>query len=269
MTCSLSSLIRTALATTTLLAVSVTGALASQAALHWVDRATTESGFKIERKVSPTGPYTQIALLAANSVAFVDPTLAASTTYCYRVRAYNAAGNSPYSNEVCVTTPVTTFRLSASVLGTGTLTGSPAGLTCPTDCTQDYAAGTSVTLTPRAGSGAQFVSWGGACTGQGSTCVVTLRATTNVTATFQAASTATPPRIRLTWVDMATTERGFKIERKVGPTGTYAQRAVTAANTSAFVDSPLAANTTYCYRVRAYNTGGDSGSSPELCGTTR
>jgi Divergent InlB B-repeat domain len=267
MTFSLSSLLRTVLASTTLLALSVQGALASQAALHWVDMATNESGFKIERKVSPTGTYAQLALTAANLATFVDPTLAASTTYCYRVRAYNSAGNSAYSNEVCVTTPVTTFRLSASLLGNGTLTGT--GINCPTDCTEDYRAGTSVTLTPRAGSGAQFVSWGGACTGQGSTCVVTITATTNVAATFQAAPTSTPPQIRLTWVDTATTERGFKVERKVNPTGTYTQLALTAANTSAFVDPNLAASTTYCYRVRAYNTAGDSGYSTELCGTTR
>ena len=104
MTVSLSSLIRTALATTTLLAVSVTGALASQAALHWVDRATNESGFKIERKVSPTGTYAQLALTPANSVAFVDAPLAASTTYCYRVRAYNTGGDSGYAPELCGTT---------------------------------------------------------------------------------------------------------------------------------------------------------------------
>jgi hypothetical protein len=269
MTFSLSSLIRTVLASTTLLAVSVQVALASQAALHWVDMATNESGFKIERKVSPTGTYAQLALTAANLATFVDPTLAASTTYCYRVRAYNTAGNSAYSNEVCVTTPVTTFRLSASLLGNGTLTGTPAGINCPTDCTQDYGAGTQVTLTPRAGSGAQFVSWGGACTGQGSTCVVTLTATTNVAATFQATLPSIPPQIRLTWVDTATTERGFKVERKVNPTGTYTQLALTAANTNAFVDPTLAASTTYCYRVRAYNTAGDSGYSTELCGTTR
>jgi hypothetical protein len=121
----------------------------------------------------------------------VNPNLAANTTYCYRLRAYNSAGNSAYSSEVCVTTPVTTFRLSASLLGNGTLTGTPAGLNCPTDCTQDYAAGTPVTLTPRAGSGARFVSWGGACRGQGSTCVVTLTAIKNVTATFQAVLTST------------------------------------------------------------------------------
>jgi hypothetical protein len=262
---SLSPLVRSFLATTTLLAFSVTGALASQGTVKWTDTATTESGFKIERKVSPSGPYVQIAVTAANIGSFVDPTLVASTIYCYRVRAYNTGGDSAYSNEVCVTTPVATFRLSASLLGNGTLTGSPVGINCPTACTADYAAGTLVTLTPKPGSGAKFASWGGECTGQGSTCVVTMTATKNVAATFQVA----PSQIQLTWADASTRESGFRIERKVSTTGTYAEIALTAANIVTFVDPTLLASTTYCYRVRAYNTGGNSGYSNEMCGTTR
>jgi predicted phage tail protein len=266
MTLSLSTLVRAFLFSSTLIPLSVEGALASQAAIHWADTATTESGFKIDRKVSATGTYTQLALTAANMASFVDPNLTANTTYCYRVRAYNSAGNSAYSNEVCVTTPVPKFRLSASLLGNGTLTGTPAGINCPTDCTEDYGDGTQVTLTPSAGSGARFASWGGDCTGQGSTCVVTMSATKNVAATFQAAP---PPQIRLTWIDTATTESGFKIDRKVSATGTYTQLALTAANIASFVDPNLSASTTYCYRVRAYNTGGNSGYTNEMCGTTR
>lgn len=186
MTFSFSSLVRAFLSSTTLLALSVNGALASQAVVRWTDTSTTESGFKIERKVSQTGTYTQLALTAANTASFVDPNLTANTLYCYRVLAYNSAGPSPYSNEVCVTTPVTTFRLSASLMGDGTLTGTPVGINCPTDCTEDYAAGTQVTLTPYAGSDAQFVGWSGACTGK-STCVVTMSAAKNVVATFQRA----------------------------------------------------------------------------------
>jgi regulation of enolase protein 1 (concanavalin A-like superfamily) len=143
--------------------------------------------------VNTTGTYAQIALTAANIVSFVDPTLSASTTYCYRVRAYNSGGNSAYSNEVCVTTPVPKFRLSASLMGNGTLTGTPAGINCPTDCTEDYVAGTQVTLTPSPLSGATFASWGGDCTGQGSTCVVTMSATQNVAATFQPQTGGTLP----------------------------------------------------------------------------
>jgi titin len=265
MTLSPSTFVRACLFSIPLFALSVDGAFASRAAVQWADTATSESGFKIERKVSPTGAYAQIALTAANIVSFVDSNLSASTTYCYRVRAYNSAGNSSYSNEVCVQTPVQKFRLSASLMGNGTLTGTPAGINCPTDCTEDYGAGTQVTLTPSAGSGARFASWGGACTGQGSTCVVTMAATQNVTATFQAAP---PPQITLTWADTTASESGFKIERKVS-TGTYSQIALTAANIVSFVDPNLSASTTYCYRVRAYNTGGNSGYTNEMCGTTR
>jgi len=90
-------------------------------------------------------------------------------------------------------------------------------------------------------------------------------ATKNVAAIFQAA----PPQITLTWADTATTESGFKIERKVSTTGTYSQIALTAANIVSFVDPNLSASTTYCYRVRAYNTDGNSGYTNEMCGTTR
>ena len=99
-----STLVRACLFTLPLLAFSVNEALASQATLHWTDMATNESGFKVERKVGTTGTYAQIALTAANIGSFVDPSLSASTTYCYRVRAYNTGGNSGYSNEMCGTT---------------------------------------------------------------------------------------------------------------------------------------------------------------------
>jgi len=99
---SLSTLVRVFLSSTTLLALSVQGALASQAAVKWTDTSSRESGFKIERKVTTTGTYAQIALTAANMVSFVDPTLSASTTYCYRVRAYNAGGKFGRTPMKCV-----------------------------------------------------------------------------------------------------------------------------------------------------------------------
>jgi hypothetical protein len=67
--------------------------------------------------------------------------------------------------------------------GTGTVTSSPAGIKCGTDCSQSYASGTMVTLTARAGRGFTFTGWSGACSGIGS-CVVTMNAAKAVTATF-------------------------------------------------------------------------------------
>jgi hypothetical protein len=69
--------------------------------------------------------------------------------------------------------------------GSGTVTSSPAGVNCGTDCSQSYASGTVVTLNRTAAAGSAFTGWSGACTGTGSTCQVTLSAAKTVTATFR------------------------------------------------------------------------------------
>lgn len=74
----------------------------------------------------------------------------------------------------------------------------------------------------------------------------------------------------LTWVDQSNNEDGFKVERRLGQTGTFAQVAQVGANVVKFVD-PIGADTggiTYCYQVRAFNTAGDSAYSNIACGTT-
>ncbi len=75
--------------------------------------------------------------------------------------------------------------------------------------------------------------------------------------------------INLAWTDNASDETGFKIERKTGVGGTYAQIGTAGANATTFPDSGLAASTTYYYRVRANNAFGDSGYSNEANATTQ
>ena len=76
-----------------------------------------------------------------------------------------------------------TVTVSKNGNGSGTVTSSPAGINCGTDCDQVYPAGTMVTLTASAAGDSTFAGWGGACTGTGS-CVVQVDAVVAVSATF-------------------------------------------------------------------------------------
>jgi hypothetical protein len=68
--------------------------------------------------------------------------------------------------------------------GSGTVTSSPAGVDCGSDCIAAYAPGTTVTLTATPDGGTNFIGWtGGGCTGTG-TCVVTVTADTSIEAAF-------------------------------------------------------------------------------------
>ena len=86
--------------------------------LSWTDNSTNETGFKIEQ--SPDGStWSEITTVGANATSFTASGLAASTTYYYRVRAYNAGGNSGYSNTTNATTtarPAVPSGLTATVV---------------------------------------------------------------------------------------------------------------------------------------------------------
>lgn len=81
-------------------------------------------------------------------------------------------------------------------------------------------------------------------------------------------SPATSSQINLTWSDNSTNEIGFKIERKTGSGGTYAQIATVGTNTTSYANTGLSAGTQYYYRIRAYNGSGDSAYSAEANATT-
>jgi hypothetical protein len=80
----------------------------------------------------------------------------------------------------------TSYLLTVGNSGTGggTVTSIPAGITCGSDCSESYPASTGVTLTAAPDGNSSFTSWGGACTGSSSSCLVSMTAAKNVTATF-------------------------------------------------------------------------------------
>ena len=74
--------------------------------------------------------------------------------------------------------------------GTGLVTSDVSGINCGDDCAEGYNQGASVTLSAAADPGSTFTGWGGACGGTG-TCVLTIDATKNVTASFELLHTLT------------------------------------------------------------------------------
>jgi hypothetical protein len=89
------------------------------------------------------------------------------------------------ARSVTATFTLNTFSLTVSKAGngSGTVTSTPPGIDCGSDCSEDYDYNTEVTLSAEATTGSTFTGWSGACTGTGD-CVVTMDAAKSVTATF-------------------------------------------------------------------------------------
>ena len=78
--------------------LSVGSPTTSSLQLSWTDNSDNESEFRIERATAVGGPYSEIATPSANTTCYSNTGLEDATQYFYRVRAYNAAGFSTYSN---------------------------------------------------------------------------------------------------------------------------------------------------------------------------
>ena len=76
----------------------------SQIALSWTDNANNETGFQIQRSTNGVN-FALITSVGANVTTYTNNGLTAGTTYYYRVRAFNASGNSAVSNVANATTP--------------------------------------------------------------------------------------------------------------------------------------------------------------------
>jgi Divergent InlB B-repeat domain/WD40-like Beta Propeller Repeat len=133
----------------------------------------------------PGGPATTLWRLPSGDdvgTTRVHPEPAGTTTLYYD---HFACGRRSVSDvwEIVEEGPI---QLSVSVEGngSGTVTSSPPGIACGSDCTEIYARGTGVTLTATPSGNASFAGWSGACTGTATTCSLTMDGPRSVTATF-------------------------------------------------------------------------------------
>ena len=81
-----------------------------------------QRAFRTERRLNPAGSYSEIATLGPDVTSQADTTVAAGQVTA-RVRAYNAAGNSGYSNKAGGTAAtLPSVVVTVVKVGTGTVT---------------------------------------------------------------------------------------------------------------------------------------------------
>ncbi|OGW37758.1 MAG: hypothetical protein A2Y97_09030 [Nitrospirae bacterium RBG_13_39_12] len=119
--------------------------------------------------ITPNANYSVANVVADGS------SVGAVTTYTFT----NVTAN----HTISASFTTNTYTLSATKAGTGSITSSPAGISCGSVCSYAYNSGTSVTLTATPDTSATFGGWSGVCFGTG-TCTVTMDAAKTVTATF-------------------------------------------------------------------------------------
>ncbi|MFM8479516.1 MAG: fibronectin type III domain-containing protein [Planctomycetaceae bacterium] len=77
--------------------LTLTAVSQSQINLAWTDNSSNESGFLVEQSLDGIN-FTLIATVGPNVRNWSATGLRANTRYYFRVRAFNAGGNSAYSN---------------------------------------------------------------------------------------------------------------------------------------------------------------------------
>lgn len=266
---------------------------ATSITLTWVDKSTTESGFIVERSADGV-TFVQTTSVIAGIGTCTDSTLSPSTKYWYRVCAYNSGGNSAYTTAASATTialpavPAAPTTLAVSVVSSSSLKLTWADKSTnetgfKIERSTDGANFTLVTNTL-----ANVVTFSDAGLTGATKYYYRVRAYNDGGAsaytTVVSATTAPPPAppaapttlaitvvsnssLKLSWVDKATNEKGFKVERSADGMA-FTQITLLGANVLNFTDTALTSSTKYYYRVRAYNDGGASAYTSVVSATT-
>jgi len=273
-------------APSTLVATAFSG---SQINLTWTDNSSNEDGFIIERKTGAGGTWSEIDTASANTTTYSNTGLNELTPYYYRVYAYHTGVNSPYSNEANATTPLG----APSSLDASTFSSTEIALTWSDNSTIEtgfrierklgvggiYAeiatVGANVT-TYRNDSGLSALTeyyyriraYNGGVnsnySNEDNATTLDPNAPSGLTAAAVSAN-----QIDLVWDDNSANEDGFRIERKIGVGGTYAQIGTVELDVETYSDTGLSALAECFYRVFSYDAGGaDLAQSNEASATT-
>jgi len=257
---------------------------ASQVNLAWQDNSADEDGFQVERSADGGATWGSIATVAANATAASDPTAVSSASYLYRVYAYRGTAVSAFSNvvvtEAVSVVPSASASASATAVSASEVNVSWSNVSGETSFQIERStnskrgwavvATTAADVTTYRDSGlpaattyyyrVSAVNSAGISPASPVASVTTLKApapTRPAAPTSLTIAGVTTSSVTLSWADNSANETGFKIERSTNGTK-WSQVATVGANVTSYVSSGLKANTAYYFRIRAYNSAGDS-----------
>ncbi len=267
----------------------------TQLGLTWTDAATNEDNYAVEKSEDGGGFTTIAGSLAANSNAYTATGLSANRSYAFRVTARNTGGSNSATSGAALTLP------DAPTLQNPTRPGIPDGrttlnvawnnpggsgaLTYDLDYSTDatFATGTTTvtglsgtsysnnTLTPatRYYFRVRAKNASGSSGNSNATNEITLpNPPADPSGLSATAVVATTDKINLTWTDAATNETGYEVWRSTNDNTNFGKIADLGANSTSYQSGGLASNTTYFYKVRAVNSGGESNFSNETSALT-
>lgn len=249
--------------------------------LTWVDNATNETGFRVERSATSDGPWTSLGTTGANVVSFQDQQPPpAEQPACYRLFAVNGSGESSSSNVDCTANPAAPSELVATVTGSDVdltwtdnsgiedgyrvLRGGNVVATLPANATAYHDA-----VVPD-GSYTYYVfasKDGGSSVLSNEVFVGVL--TAPPAAPFDVdASPSSSYRMIITWYEpWGNTAAGHRVQRSSDGGASWSTLGETPQDDASFVDEPVSSEQQFCYRVFAFNSWGDSDPSNTDCAT--
>lgn len=252
--------------------------------LTWTNNDPAATGIVVERSSDGGTTWTTLTdpLLAPTTVTYTDATAVPGVTYSYRVGAANGVAVG-YSNTATITLLVGPSNLTLSLIATGVRLAWRDNTTTETAFLVERSVDNGTTWTqvtssvaPAPGSGATVRYTD---TSPPTNALVTYRvaATDGVQTAYSAPATITlsapptglaitadaGPALNLAWVDNATNETGYTVDRSTdgGTTWTNLTSTLPAEATS-YADVALVRGTTYTYRVGAVNPSTTAWSAP-------
>lgn len=259
--------------------------------LTWRDNSVEETGFRIEKKITTGTRWDILVSLPANTVGYVDSAVTPSTSYSYRLYAFNDHGQSGYTNEARVTLPNGSPNPPTAMLATAV---APRQVNLSwTDNSEDEL-GFTLHRRPMGGSEATWITLADSLPTNTVTHIdnnvspqgaygYRIQAFNRIQgnprrllSAFSNEDTAMTPngppsapsnlraaavsmtQINLQWQDNSNNETEFLVERRNLDGQTFAPIGTVPRNRISYPDTGLVHSTMYAYRVKALNEVGES-----------